>query len=85
MYRHYNALAYGLLGYFIGVSGDAVIKKLTENKYEKYYKLISYKKTFYSFLSLFGFCLGSYIGFNKEFGFNKQIVTKLLNIFRHKI
>jgi len=85
MYRCYNALTYGLLGYFIGVSGDAVLTKLTENKYEKHYKLISYKKTFYSFLSLFGLCLGSYIGYNKELGFNKQIITKLLNILRHKI
>lgn len=66
MYRHYNTLAYGLMGYFIGVSGDAVVTKLTENKYEKNYKIILYKKSFHSFLSLFGLCLGSYNGYNKE-------------------
>tara|TARA_Y100000992_G_C21270905_1_gene496772 strand:+ start:845 stop:1102 length:258 start_codon:yes stop_codon:yes gene_type:complete len=85
MHRYYKALAYGLFGYSFGVGLDLIMTKLTENKYEKHYKLISYKKTFYSFLSLFGLCLGSYIGYNKEFGFNKQMITKLTNIFHLKI
>ena len=86
MYRHYNAIAYGLLGYFIGLSGDAVIKKLTENKYEKYYQTVSNKKTLYGFFSLFGFCSGVYIGYNKQLGFKRQVLSSLLlNILRHKI
>lgn len=79
MYRYANTVNYGLIGYFIGVSGSAIITKLTENKYEKHYQTVSYKKTFYSPLSLFGLCVGSYIGYNK------QIIRIVLNILRHKI
>ena len=39
-------------------------KKITANKYEKHYNKISYKKTFYGFFSLFGFCSGVYFGYN---------------------
>jgi len=64
MYKYHQAIIYGLVGYVLGVSGDAVIKKITANKYEKHYNRISYKKTFYGFFSLFGFCSGAYFGYH---------------------
>ena len=86
MYRQYNSFIYGLFGYFIGVSGDAIIKKITENKYEKHYQTIFNKKTLFGFFSLFGFCSGVYIGYNKQIGFKRQVLSSLLlNILRHKI
>tara|TARA_B100001248_G_C27327944_1_gene429954 strand:+ start:875 stop:1081 length:207 start_codon:yes stop_codon:yes gene_type:complete len=64
MYKYHNVIIYGLVGYVLGVSGDAVIKKITANKYEKHYNRIYYKKTFYGFFSLVGFCSGAYFGYN---------------------
>lgn len=64
MYKYDNLIIYGLVGYVFGVSGHAFLKKLTANKYEKHYNKISYKKTFYGFFSLFGFCSGVYFGYN---------------------
>ena len=79
MHRHYKALAYGLFGYSFGVTLDLIMTKLTENKYEKHYKTISYKKTFYGFLSLCGLCSGAY------FGYNTKILQFLFNIPKLKV
>lgn len=67
MYKYQNAILYGLIGYFVGISGHVVIRNITANKYEKHYNKISYKKTCYGFLSIVGFCSGAYYGYyNKK-------------------
>tara|TARA_A100000164_G_C21303411_1_gene494384 strand:- start:192 stop:404 length:213 start_codon:yes stop_codon:yes gene_type:complete len=63
MYKYQNTILYGLIGYFVGISGDVIVKNLTANKYEKYYNRISYKNSCYGFLSLVGFCYGTYFGY----------------------
>lgn len=78
MHRHYKALAYGLFGYSFGVGLDLIMTKLTENKYEKHYKTISYKKTLYGSLSIIGVGCGLSYGFFS--GYNNKFLSFLFNI-----
>ena len=83
MYRHYKALAYGLIGYSFGVTLDLIMTKLTENKYEKHYKTISYKKTLYGSLSILGVGCGLSYGFFS--GYNNKFLSFLFNISSIKV
>ena len=78
MHRHYKALAYGLFGYSFGVTLDLIMTKLTENKYEKHYKTVSYKKTLYGFLSIFG--CGCGLSYGIYSGYNNKFLSFLFNI-----